>query len=205
MIWLQKDRRMSLFNRENKIQVPYESIVGSRWQSIMILYQTEVALRIISRSQYWLIFCKVTLGKESLVLVTKTSKYIKEEILRHQENINLTAGTVLKMDFWLEVMVFTGKVSKISLYFLLYPACRWKRSAYSKFGLHPLSFPPHKHIVWVLLFSLLRALEAQDYGFSFSSQLLVRHGTLVVWNDICVISLHSRAHKKGITWSSKMS
>lgn len=123
MIWLQKDRRMFLFNRENKIQVPYESIVGSRWQSIMILYQTEVALRIISRSQYWLIFCKVTLCKESLVLVTKASKYIKEEILRHQENVNLTAGTVLKMDFWLEVWYLQARFPKsVSIFYCIQPA-----------------------------------------------------------------------------------
>lgn len=155
----------------------------------MILYQTEVALRssTILRSKCWLIFCKTTLCKESLVLVTETSKYIKEERLRHQENVNLTAGTVLKMDFWLEVTVFTGTVSKISFFFWLYPACRWKHCAYSNFGLHPLSFPPHPRIVWVLLFSLLRASEAQDYGFSFSSQLLLRHGLLGVWNHICVI------------------
>lgn len=105
--------RMPLFYRENKIKALYERMVGSRWQCIMILYQTEVALRIISRSQYWLIVCKPSFCKTNLVLVTETSKNIKKEILKHQENVNLTAGTILKMYFWFWVVALQARFSKL--------------------------------------------------------------------------------------------
>lgn len=125
MIWLQKDLRMPLFNREYKIKALYERMVDSRWQCIMILHQTQGALRIISRSQYWLIVWKTSLCETNLGLVTETSKKKKKKILKQQERVNLRAGTALKTYFWLWAVVFTGQVFKAGLCCCLCPVCRW--------------------------------------------------------------------------------
>lgn len=137
---------MPLFNRENKIKALYERMVGSRWQCIMILYQTEKALRIISRSQYWLAACKPSLCYTSLVLVTetlkkKTNPNIKKKILKHRGKVNLTAASILKVYFL--VVVFTCQIFKLVSIFDCFQFADGSSACSIILGFTlPLSLPP---------------------------------------------------------------
>lgn len=162
--------RMPLFNRENKIKALYERMIVS-----MTMHDDFIPNRksIISRSQYWLAACKPSLWYTSLVLVAGTSKKlqktIKNKILKHQENVNLTAASILKVYFL--AVYLQARFSKLVSIFDRVQFAAGSSAGNIILGFaFPLSLP---HLC--AHSSMIRISETQGWCFLFRIKVLLSH------------------------------